>query len=183
MMHYGSRRKSIFLSNSPESLSRYWFSSKGMVLPVTLLLLLILTFPGVTLLYMSYSETLISKNTELDALAFYRAETGITWAIYWFNHPSKFNGSPVDFFFRKRQGNTSYLDTNGISQYKGTRTDPDITIHGEDFILKIYGPFTPGAVCSIESTGPAGRMKRTVKAELFDDTGIIKLLPGSWRVD
>ena len=150
---------------------------------VTLLFLLLLTILGTSSLYLAFTEAVLARSIEADARAFYSAESGIAQVLYWFNNPDKFTGTPEDFFRRRRIDNTSFFDEDGTSQYSGTGETPDLLYTTMDNGLKIYGPVSPGALCTVESTGISGRIKRTITIELFEDLSGVKTLRGSWRVD
>ena len=143
--------------------------STGAIMLVTLLFLLLLTILGTSSLYLAYTEIVLAKSVESDARAFYIAGSGIEQVLYWFANPDKFTGSPADFFAKRIINNTSQ--------------NPDILISNTDSEFKIYGPVTPGALCTVESKGISGRIRRTVTVEMIEDTAGVKILPGSWRVD
>lgn len=161
----------------------FFHNHTGAVMLVTLLFLLLLTILGTSSLYLAYTEAVLSRTVEIDAKAFYWAESGVEQALYWFSNPDRFTGTPEDSFNKKMINNTSFFDENGISQYRGTSINPDILYPAEDRTLKIYAPATPGALCTVESTGISGRIRRKVTAELFEDISRVSILRGSWRVD
>lgn len=150
---------------------------------ITLLFLLLLTIIGASSLHSAYTEAILSKTIEADARAFYNADSVMEQTLYWFYNPQQFTGNPPDFFYRRRVNNTSFFNEDNLSQYSGTKLNPDIIFAKDDFILKVYAPSSPGALCTIYSTGISGRIKRTVTAELYEDAAGVKLLRGSWRVD
>lgn len=150
---------------------------------VTLLFLLLLTIIGASSLYSAYTEAVLSKSIEADARAFYNADSAIEETLYWFYNPDQFPGNPPDFFSRRRINNTSFFNEDNLSQYTGTKQNPDIIYAKDDFTLKVYAPSSPGAICTVYSAGISGRIKRTVTAELYEDVAGVKLLRGSWRVD
>ena len=150
---------------------------------VALLFLLLLTIIGTSSLYTAYSEAVLSKSIEADARAFYNADSATEQTLYWFYSPDQFTGTPADFFRRRRINNASFFNEEGISQYTGTKQNPDITYSKDNYKLTVYAPSTPGALCTISSTGMSGRIKRTITVELFEDVSGIKLLRGTWRLD
>lgn len=167
----------------PRSDSEILCKQDGVIMLVTLLFLLLLTILGTSSLYLAFTEVVLARSLEADARAFYSADAGITEVLYWFNHPEHFAGTPDDFFRRRRISNTSFFDEDGTSQYGGTGESPDLLYTTMDHGLKIYGPVSPGALCTVESTGLSGRIKRTIRVELFEDLSGVKALRGSWRVD
>lgn len=150
---------------------------------VTLLFLLLLTILGASSLYTAYTEVVLSKNIEADASAFYKADSAIEQTLYWFHYPEQFNGTPANFFSRKMINNTSFLSENGISQYTGTKLNPALAYSGNDYLLSIYAPVVPGAICTVSGTGVSGRIKRTVTVELYEEAGQVKILRGTWRAN
>jgi len=150
---------------------------------VTLLFLLLLTILGTSSLYLAFTEAVLARSIEADARAFYSADAGIAQVLYWFNNPEQFTGAPEDFFRKRRISNTSFFDEDGVSQYSGTGEGPDLLHTTMDKELKVYGPTSPGTLCTVESTGISGRIRRTITVELFEDLSRVKTLRGSWRVD
>lgn len=150
---------------------------------ITLLFLLLLTILGTSSLYLAYTEMILSRGLESDAKAFYMAESGIEQTLYWFANPDRFEGTPADFFRRHMLSNTSFFDANGVSQYTGTAGNPDIVLAGNSSELKIFRPVTPGALCTVKSTGSSGRISRVVTAELIEDPTGTEILSGSWSTD
>ena len=155
----------------------------GVIMLVTLLFLLLLTILGTSSLYLAFTEAVLARSIEADARAFYSADSGIAQVLYWFNNPDQFTGTPEDIFRRRRINNTSFFDEDGTSQYSGTGEGPDLSYTTMDNGLKVYGPASPGALCTVESTGISGRIRRTVTIELFENLSRVKALRGSWRVD
>ncbi len=157
--------------------------NSGAVMLVTLLFLLLLTLLGTSSLYLAYTEMILSRGIESDAKAFYIAESGIEETRYWFANPDKFHGSPADFFRKHMLNNTSFFDSNGMSQYTGTATNPDIVLSEENNELKIYKPLTPGALCTVKSNGISGRISRIVTVELIEVLSGTEVLSGSWKTE
>ncbi len=155
----------------------------GAIMLVTLLFLLLLTILGTSSLYLAFTEAMLARSIEADARAFYSADSGTAQVLYWFNNPEQFTGVPENFFRRRRINNTSFFDEDGTSQYSGTGETPDLLYTTMDNGLKIYGPLSPGALCTVESTGISGKIRRTITVELFEDLSGVKALRGSWRVD
>ena len=159
------------------------FERDGAILLITLLFLLLLTILGTSSLYFALTESVLSVNIEADARAFYIAESGIAQGLYWFNHSDQFSGMPEDFFKKRQLGNTSFFSEDGTSQYTGTQQIPDLEYYITNTELKIFGPATPGALCTLESVGQSARIRRVVSVELYDEASGVRILPGSWRVD
>ena len=157
--------------------------NSGAVMLITLLFLLLLTILGTSSLYLAYTEMILSRGIESDAKAFYIAESGIEQALYWFANPDQFHGSPGDFFRKHLLDNTSFFDSDGVSQYTGTTGSPDIVLSGTDSELRIYKPFTPGALCTVKSKGASGRISRVVSAELVYGPSGTEVLSGSWKTE
>lgn len=155
----------------------------GAVLLITLLFLLLLTIVGTSSLYLAYSEAVVAKSIESDVKAFYKAESGISQILHWFSHPDRFPGPPEDFFRKKMIDDTSFFDESGVSQYHGTSQSPDLIYPTGEYALKVYAPSIPGALCTVESTGTSGRIRRTVTVALYEDETGVRVLRGSWRVD
>ncbi len=157
--------------------------NSGAVMLVTLLFLLLLTILGTSSLYLAYTEMILSRGIESDARAFYIAESGLEQTLYWFANPDQFNGSPGDFFRKHLLDNTSFFDASGMSQYTGTTGNPDIVLSGTYSELKIYKPFTSGALCTVKSRGASGRISRVVSAELVYGPSGTEVLSGSWKTE
>lgn len=150
---------------------------------ITLLFLLLLTILGTSSLHLAFTEIVLSKSIESDARAFYTAESGIEQTLYWFSNPDKFISNPEDVFRKRRIDNTSFFDESGVSQYAGTLESPDLIYSTPDTELMIYASSTPGALCTVTSTGISGRIRRLVTVELIETLSGVKILRGSWRVD
>ena len=161
----------------------YVHSNSGVVMLITLLFLLLLTILGTSSLYLAYTETILSRGIESDAKAFYIAESRIEQTLYWFANPDKFSGSPGDFFRKHLLNNTSYFDSDGMSQYTGTAGNPDIALTETGSELIIYKPFTPGALCTVKSKGTSGRISRIMSAELVYGPSGTEVLSGSWKTE
>lgn len=159
------------------------YDQRGAAMLITLMFLLLLTIIGVSSLYSAYTETVLSRSIEADARAFYRADSGIAEGIYWFNNPGRFGGNPADFFNKRMIGNTSFFNEEGLSQYIGTKDIPDIIFPTEDFNISVYAPSSPGAICTVTSTGMSGRLKRTITAELYEEGIGVKIQQGTWRLE
>lgn len=159
------------------------YDRSGAAMLMTLMFLLLLTIIGVSSLYSAYTEAVLSRSIEADARAFYRADSGIAEGLYWFNYPDRFGGNPADFFNKRMIGNTSFFNEGGVSQYTGTKDVPDIIYPAEDFNLSVYAPSTPGAICTVTSTGISGRLKRTITAELYEEGIGVKIRQGTWRLE
>ncbi|MBI3621626.1 MAG: hypothetical protein HY208_05495 [Nitrospirae bacterium] len=81
-------------------------------------------------------------------------------------------------------GRASFSTEEGESQFQGTPAEPDGAIHGTASELFppsvrppagstvdviVYGPITPGAICTVQSTGrTAGGAGRTLRVELYE---------------
>ena len=159
------------------------YERNGAAMLMTLLFLLLLTIIGGSSLYSAYTEVVSSRSIEADARAFYRADSGIAEGLFYFNYPERFGGIPVDFFKKRLIANTSFFNEEGISQYTGTKDNPDIIYTTEDFSLSVYAPSTPGAICAVASTGMSGKLKRTITAELFEEGSGVKIRQGTWRLE
>jgi len=85
---------------------------------------------------------------------------------------------------RRRNGRASFLTDDGASQFQGTPAAPDGVIglsassllppevlmgDGATIEVALFGPTTPGAVCTVQATGrTAGGASRTVRVELYE---------------
>lgn len=104
------------------------------------------------------------------------------------NFPNGYSGSPGEFFKKRKLDGASYVDLTG-NQFTGTSSQPDLEYKSpedDQFLndrtsglfrnlqdvgkisnLKVYGPSSPGLVCTIEAAGiTASGAKKTVSIEL-----------------
>ena len=172
-------------------------NEKGAALIITLSLLLLISLLGLSAFNGSMSELQIATNDAAWIEAQYLAESGIALLLKWFQEPETFpeigtfsNALPPggqSSFLKKRQtdsrGARSFFNDQGKSQFTGTAEEPGFEYqYGPDSgdlfgqvlaefgtltRLKLFGPITPGAICTVEATGTTlSGISRTVTAQM-----------------
>jgi hypothetical protein len=167
----------------------------GAALIGALLVALILSMLGTVSFRLGSQEIEGVKIAKDDAALQALAEAGIDLAIQFFHDPAFGQQTGAGQLFEKQfdlgDAGPSFLDGNGVSQFKGTAASPDLsydaTISGHEHLLndpsvgwfrslrglgrithfKIYGPTRPGLLCTVEVTasGSSG-LTRTVLVQL-----------------
>src|SRR3989304_735033 len=171
---------------------------KGTALLVTISLLFLITLLGLSAFRWANDELGISANQAASAQARYIAESGVALMLQWFQEPEAFpeigtfpNGGPSEgrsSFFKRRKtdsrGAPSFFNAEGTSQFWGTADKPDFwyqsgpdqhELLGESFAgvgavtsLKLFGPTTVGALCTVEATGTTlSGSNRTGRVEMI----------------
>ena len=172
-------------------------SERGMALLAALMLLLMLTILGMTSMQLAGQEIAGVNALQEERAAHHAAESAVDAVMGWFHDPSlPPEGIPPGFMAKRvvnAQGEPSYFDAQGRSQFTGTASRPDVvfdavnpqhdqmlndprtgwfrSLKGLAKILKlrVYGAMRPGLLCTVEVTagaGPGARVKRTLSVEL-----------------
>jgi hypothetical protein len=199
-------------------------SDKGSALVVVMLALLLFTLLGAAALQMGQMELEQGRLQAQQLRAGYLAESGLELAVGWFARPEQFAGRmrqlagpcPVathagELFAARCLRNDgadtswlSFLTDDGISQFYGTREQPDgvMTIvagllfpgmassDGATLEVSVFAPGSRGAVCTVLAIARSGgNVRQAVQAELTElplqervgRWPVVTLLPGSWR--
>ncbi len=181
-----------------------------MALLLTLLFTALLTLMAASALRLGYSDQVFSRSALHETQALYAAESGVERIVHWLRHPESFHvpghfqngyaGNPERFFAPRLQGETSFFDPEGRSQFQGVPASPDLVFvlpgdenllndpgtgffrslgeTGKVAVVRVTGPSTAGAICSVESRGISGKMGRTVRVEIGGDPAAP--LRGTW---
>jgi hypothetical protein len=179
---------------------------EGVALVIALLILVMLTVVGLVAIISSSTETAIAINAKGSTQALYLAESGVARVAEWFRLPDTFTttghfnapspytwtGAATQFFLERQQQNSSYLGTDGVSQYHGTTAQPDllfksstsndntllndpssgffkdIAAYGDITELMVYAPTSgSGNICTIRVTAQSKLGgQRTIEQEL-----------------
>lgn len=172
-------------------------NEQGMALLAALMLLLMLTILGMTSMQLAGQEIVGVNGLQEERAAHHAAESAVDAVMGWFHDPGLTpEGIPPGFMAKRvvnAQGEPSYFDAQGRSQFTGTASRPDVvfdavnpqhdlmlndprvgwfrSLKGLAKILKlrVYGAMRPGLLCTVEVTagaGPGGRVKKTMSVEL-----------------
>jgi hypothetical protein len=168
-----------------------------MALIAALMLVLILALVGMTSVQLAGQEFAGSSALQEERAAHHAAESAVDAVMGWFHDPSLTpDGVPPGWLSKRvvnAQGEPSYFDAQGHSQFKGTASQPDIVFDAADpqqdvmmndpgrgwfrslrglakiLKLRVYGSMRPGLLCTVEVTAGAGknaRIKKTISVEL-----------------
>lgn len=171
---------------------------KGTALLVTMSLLFLITLLGLSAFRWANDELGIAANQKATTQAQYIAESGVALMLQWFQEPATFpeigtfpsgypSGDRSSFLKRRKtdsRGAPSFFDAARKSQFTGTSETPDFWYQsgldateflGEVFTgmgtltgLKLFGPTTIGALCTVEATGTTlSGINRTVSVEMI----------------
>ncbi|MDH5642001.1 MAG: hypothetical protein OEY28_11970 [Nitrospira sp.] len=150
---------------------------KGLALMGAMVVSLILVVLSVALLDMLWRESLSADSAEKAAVAQQLADAAGELVIGWFHSPQT-APEGISAALTKRlithDGNATYFDTEGYSQFTGTADRPDVSLDASnqtddrllndpdigvfrmmhDFgvvrLIKIYAPTKPGALCTVD---------------------------------
>ncbi|MBI4000216.1 MAG: hypothetical protein HY348_00325 [Nitrospira defluvii] len=164
---------------------------RGMALLAVLMVVFLLTLLGMTSMQLAGQEIVGASAVQEERLAHHAAEAAVDVAMGWFHDPALMPQGIEPAWLAKRamnaQGDASYFDTQGRSQFVGTGNRPDVvfdaanpqhdrllndpqtgwfkSLKGLARILKlrVYGATRPGLLCTVEVTAGAGRASRVTK--------------------
>lgn len=154
----------------------------------------ILAVLGTVSLQLAVEESRTIRLTQEDAASQFLARSGAEMVIRWFHAPESAPAGPGGSLFEKRltlaDGQASFFDAMGRSQFTGTHDQPGILFDasrpdddrllndhtsgwfrsvralGRILSLRVYGPSRLGALCTVEVTAESGRSVATVSLEL-----------------
>lgn len=169
---------------------------EGIVLLGALILVLLLGLLGMTSLHLANQEVLSAAMVQEDKVAQQLAESASEVVMSWFHDPAE-RPAAVSELLSKRYDDPavgpSFFDAAGRSQYVGSPDHPDILFDaalpadalvlndpqrgafrslrglGRILKLKVYGPLTPGLLCTVQVTAStSGReaVERTMSLQL-----------------
>ncbi len=164
---------------------------RGMALLAVLMVVFLLTLLGMTSMQLAGQEIVGASALQEERLAHHAAEAAVDVVMGWFHDPAFTPQGIEPAWLAKRamnaQGDPSYFDTQGRSQFAGTANRPDVvfdaanpqhdrllndpqtgwfkSLKGLARILKlrVYGATRPGLLCTVEVTAGAGRASRVTK--------------------
>jgi type II secretory pathway pseudopilin PulG len=164
---------------------------RGMALLAVLMVVFLLTLLGVTSMQLAGQEIVGASALQEERLAHHAAEAAIDVVMGWFHDPALIPQGIEPAWLAKRmtnpQGDPSYFDLQGRSQFSGTASQPDLLFDAanpqHDHILndpqtgwfkalkgiarilklRVYGATRPGLLSTIEVTAGAGRDARVTK--------------------
>ncbi len=170
---------------------------RGMALLAVLMVVFLLTLLGMTSLQLAGQEMAGASALQEERLAHHAAEAAVDVVMGWFHDPSLTPQGTDLVWMAKRvtslQGEPSYFDIQGRSQFTGTASLPDVVFDAANprhdgllndpqtgwfkplkglariLKLRVYGPTRPGLLCTVEVTAGAGRdahIAKTVSVEL-----------------
>lgn len=162
-----------------------------MALLAVLMVVFLLTLLGMTSMQLAGQEIVGASALQEERLAHHAAEAAVDVVMGWFHDPALMPQGIEPAWLAKRvtsaQGDPSYFDGQGRSQFTGTASQPDMVFDAanpqQDFILndpqtgwfkslkglskilklRVYGATRPGLLCTVEVTAGAGRDARVTK--------------------
>jgi hypothetical protein len=169
-------------------------TERGAALIGAVLIIVILSLLGTVSLNVAAQEVESVAAARDEAVARHLAEAGADLVIQWFHDPSSVpEGAGRTPFTRQQEsaeGNPSFFDATGRSQFTGTEARPDILYDaarpaddrllndpavgwfrslgalGRITQLAVYGPTSPGLLCTVQVTSEARRLTRTLVVQL-----------------
>ena len=164
---------------------------RGMAMLAVLMVVFLLTLLGMTSMHLAGQEMVGAGALQEERLAHHAAEAALDVAMGWFHDPSLMPQGTEASWLTKRaisaQGDPSYFDGHGHSQFTGNATRPDLLFDAADpqqdrllndpqigwfkslkglakiLTLRVYGATRPGMLCTVEVTAGAGRDSRVTK--------------------
>ena len=118
--------------------NRFKHSEKGFALPLALLLLVVMTIMGATLVTISSNEHNANNDKDSNQQAFYAAESGISVAKNWMvGNVNKFSSDPLDNLDSKLRFCKASFFPNLISSNNGFHTEREnlnkyFTVSGDE---------------------------------------------------
>ena len=154
-------------------------SQQGIALLGTLVIVLILSLLGATLLHLSGQDRLSAGAGKAAALSQNLADAAAELVVGMFHHPEAASSKLASIVIKRSQnaaGVRSFFDQSGRSQFIGTAARPDLLLDARDAAdngilndpqeglfhalsslgtieeLKIYAPSRPGLLCTVDAT-------------------------------
>ena len=184
-------------TSSKSSSCKIRHDERGMAMLAVLMVVFLLTLLGMTSMQLAGQEMAGASALQEEPLAHHAAEAAVDVVMGWFHDPSLMPQGPESAWMAKRvtngQGDPSYFDRQGRSQFAGTVSLPDVVfdaanLHHDRLLndpqmgwfkslkglakilkLRVYGPTRPGLLCTVEVTAGAGRnahVTNTLSVEL-----------------
>jgi len=154
---------------------------QGIALLAAMVLVLIVSVLGMTLLNLAGQEAMSAGAGNQAAVAQQLADAAGELAVTWFHNPQSITGIPQIALLRQKrsqevEGAPSFFDRSGRSQFVGTVDQPDFRLHtgnpadeevlndpdrglfktmhhlGHVEEMKLYAPSKPGLLCTVEAT-------------------------------
>jgi hypothetical protein len=169
-------------------------NERGSALIGAVLIIVILSLLGTVSLNVAAQEIESMAAARDEAVARHLAEGAADLVVQWFHAPSSAPAGPGRMLFAKRQegadGNPSFFDASGQSQFTGTESGPDVVYDadrpednrllndpsggwfrtlgdlGRITRLAVYGPTSPGLLCTVQVTADAHHLTRTLVVQL-----------------
>lgn len=169
-------------------------SERGAALIGAVLAVVILSMLGTVSLNVAAQEIASVAAARDEAVARHLAEAGADLVLQWFHDPAMAPAGAGRALFTKQQagsdGSPSFFDAAGHSQFSGTEDRPDVLYDaarpadhrllndpsggwfrslsalGRIRKLAVYGPTTPGLLCTVEVTAETQQLTRTLVVQL-----------------
>lgn len=169
-------------------------TERGAALIGAVLIIVILSMLGTVSLNVAAQEIESVTAARDEAVARHLAEAGADLVMQWFHDPSSVPEGAGRMLFTKQlegpDGLPSFFDAAGRSQFTGTEDRPDILYDAarpaDDRLLNdpsggwfrslgalgrikqltVYGPVSPGLLCTVQVTTEARRLTRTLAVQL-----------------
>lgn len=169
---------------------------RGMALLAVLMVVFLLTLLGMTSMQLAGQEMVGASALQEERTAHHAAEAAVDVVMGWFHDPARIPQGLEPAWLAKRvvnaQGDPSYFDLQGRSQFVGTVNRPDMvfdaanpqhdvllndpqtgmfkSLKGLARILKlrVYGAARPGLLCTVDVTAGAGHGSRVTKTLSID---------------
>lgn len=168
-------------------------NERGAALIGAVAIILILSMLGTVSLNVAAQEVEGMAAAHDEARARHLAEAGADLVMQWFHDPASAPAGSGRALFAMRQTGAdgpSFFDAEGRSQFAGTAARPDLVFDagsaaddrllndpsggwlralrslGRVTRLAVYGPTTPGLLCTVEVTAEARKLTRTLVVQL-----------------
>ena len=169
-------------------------NERGAALIGAVLIMMILSMLAMVSLNVAAQEIESVAAARDEAVARHLAEAGADLVMQWFHDPDSAPDEPGRALFAMRRegadGSPSFFDAAGQSQFSGTEANPEILYDAarpaEDLLLieasggrlhdigalgrltrlAVYGPTSPGQLCTVKVTATANRLTRTLVVQL-----------------
>lgn len=180
-------------------------AQKGIALLGTMLLVLMLSLLGATLLNLAGQEAMSANAGRQAAVAQQLADAAGELVVSWFHSPQAAAASPAISSLltkknRNAEGGPSFFDPTGRSQFVGTADQPDFHLEagnpfGDRMLndpesgmfhamrhlgtveeLKVYAPSNPGLLCTVDAT-VATQTNPPVRQSVLMQLGALSLPP------
>lgn len=173
---------------------RHNANERGAALMGAVAIIMILSMLGTVSLNVAAQEVESMAAAHDEARARHLAEAGTDLVMQWFHDPASAPIGPGPILFAMRQpgpdGHPSFFDAAAQSQFVGTADRPDLVYDaaspadnrllngassgwfralrslGRITRLAVYGPTTPGLLCTVEVTAEARKLTRTLVVQL-----------------